>query len=89
MSKLKYESFMIYATKDSTRIKTHHEHFTTRVQCLLNRIGNGQKSIKSTKTFVETKQQIWEEDVIVSKVFQVLSYNSKTLDKIRVMVIGR
>ena len=46
---------MIYTIEGSTKIKAHHAHFATTVQCLLNKIGNGQKGITNTKTFMETK----------------------------------
>ena len=59
---------MIYPIEGSTKIKAHHAHFATTVQCLLNKIGNGQKGITSTKTFAETKLWIWEEVSPLSKV---------------------
>ena len=44
MSKLQYESFMIYMIEGSTKIKAHHALFATTVKCLLDKIGNGQEN---------------------------------------------
>ena len=52
---LVYENFMIYTIEGSTKIKTHHAHFITALQCLLDKIFDGQKGITSTKSFTETK----------------------------------
>ena len=55
MCKPKYENFMIYMIKGSTKSKAHLVHFTTGVQFLLDKIGNDQNHITSTKTFAESK----------------------------------
>ena len=49
MSKLECKSLVIYMVEGSIKIKAHHAHFTTTVQCLLDKIGNGQKGITSTR----------------------------------------
>ena len=80
---------MIYTIEGSNKIKAHHKHFAATVHCILDKIGNGQKGITSTKTFVETKLNFGRGFSSQQSYLDILANKrSKTSDKTGVMVIG-